>query len=166
MMAHAVPLRDAQSSIRKATRDDAGALADLIVRAFAPYVGRLDPPPSAVKETPATIAARFADHVALIAESAGALAGCVFLQRNGDAVYLSRVAVDAAWRGRGIARALIEAAAAEARAMGAARLTLAVRLALAGNRRLFESCGFVTVAERSHPGYTVTTSLDMAKPLT
>lgn len=164
-MAHAVPVRHAAPAIRRAARDDAAALADLIVRAFAPYVGRLDPPPSAVKETPATIAARFADHVALIAESDGAIAGCVFLQRQGDAVYLSRVAVDDAWRGRGIAGALLAAAEDAARAMGAARLTLAVRLALPGNRRLFESFGFAAVAERSHPGYTVTTFLDMAKPL-
>lgn len=165
-MARAVPKPRAVPSIRRATPDDANALADLIVRAFAPYVGRLDPPPSAIKETPATIAARFADHVALIAESDAEPVGCVFLQHQGDAVYLSRVAVDAAWRGQGVARALLGAAEAAARDVGAAQLTLGVRVALPDNRRLFESCGFRLVAERSHPGYTITTSLDMAKTLT
>lgn len=165
MTAQAASRRGEAPAIRKATRGDAPALAALIVRAFAPYVGRLDPPPSAVKETPAAIAARFADHTALLAEAAGAVVGCVFLERQGDAVYLSRVAVDDAWRGRGVARALLAAAQDEARAAGAGELTLAVRLALPGNRRLFESCGFRVVAERSHPGYAMTTFLDMAKAL-
>ena len=165
MTAQAVHRRDAAPVVRRSTDAEAGALAALIGRAFAPYVGRLDPPPSAIKETAETIAARFADHLALAATIDGAIAGCVFLQRQGDAVYLSRVAVDERWRGRGVARALLAGAEAEARAMGALQLTLAVRISLPGNRRLFESCGFATVAERSHPGYTVVTFLDMAKPL-
>lgn len=153
-------------AIRRAVPSDAAAIAALIVRAFEPYVGTLDPPPSAVRETAATIAERFGDHVAFVAVAGTAIVGCVFLQRTDDDVYLSRVAVDAAFRGQGVAHGLLGAAEVQARAAGAGALTLGVRLALPGNRRLFESCGFRPVEQRSHPGYAAPTYLHMAKPLT
>ncbi|MFD0279960.1 GNAT family N-acetyltransferase [Kitasatospora sp. NPDC127111] len=53
------------------------------------------------------------------------------------------LAVDAAVRGRGLGRALIEAACAAAREDGARRITLRVLGHNAPARRLYEACGFV-----------------------
>jgi hypothetical protein len=53
----------------------------------------------------------------------------------------------------------------EAHDLGAARITLQVRIALADNVRLFRSLGFVITREASHPGYTVPTFYDMELPL-
>lgn len=52
------------------------------------------------------------------------------------------LSVDPARQGRGIGRALIEAAALEAAEQGARRLTLRVLSTNERARRLYESCGF------------------------
>jgi ribosomal protein S18 acetylase RimI-like enzyme len=56
---------------------------------------------------------------------------------------VSGIAVDPALRRRGVGRALVDAAIAEARARGARRLTLRVLAPNDGARRLYESAGFV-----------------------
>ncbi|MEU6237966.1 GNAT family N-acetyltransferase [Kitasatospora sp. NPDC047058] len=53
------------------------------------------------------------------------------------------LAVDASVRGRGLGRALVEAACAAAREDGARRITLRVLGHNAPARRLYEACGFV-----------------------
>jgi GNAT superfamily N-acetyltransferase len=125
----------------------------------------IDPPSSALKETLADIAARAASQTVLIAQAQGRLAGSVFLLPKGDALYVSRLAVAAAWRGQGIGRALMDAARAEARRTGACRLTLRTRIALADNVAFFRRLGFVIVSEETHPGYCAPTSYAMALDL-
>jgi len=150
-------------------RDDAAeitAVVALIRDAFADYVDRLDPPPSAVRETAETIAALLGREHGLVAEIGGAMVGCLFLQRREDGdIYVGRVAVAGAHRRGGVGRALMAAAGAEARRLGAARLTLGVRLALDGNRRFFASLGFTEGALHAHPGYDRPTWVEMTKAI-
>ena len=80
-------------------------------------------------------------------------------------VYLGRLAVSPAWRRRGVARALVGAAEAEARARRLPRLLLGTRLVLDGNRRLFAGLGFRETALRSHPGHDEPTTVRMEKAL-
>lgn len=68
-------------------------------------------------------------------------------------------------QGRGIGRALVASVEAEARRWGLARVLLEVRLALASNRRLFASCGFVETVQRAHPGYAAATFVEAEKVL-
>ena len=70
-----------------------------------------------------------------------------------------------AWRGRGIARALLAAGEAEARRRGLERMTLRVRLTLEDNQRLFAGFGFAPVGQGAHPGYREPTFLVMEKRL-
>ena len=65
---------------------------------------------------------------------------------NDGALHIGRVSVAPAWRGRGIARALLAAGEAEARRRGLKRMTLRVRLALGENQRLFAGFGFAPAA--------------------
>jgi ribosomal protein S18 acetylase RimI-like enzyme len=150
--------------IRAGVVADAAAMADVIVRAFASYTVRLDPPASALNETADTIAARLGDEMALVAESEGRIVGCVLI-KPGSEVYIGRLAVDPEWHGRGIARALLAAVEAEARARRARALTLGVRVVLPGNQRLFAACGFREVAREAHPGYAHPTFIRMEKVL-
>lgn len=140
------------------------AVVALILDAFADYIDRLDPPPSAVRETAESIGALLGREHGLVAESGGAEVGCLFLQRRerGD-IYVGRVAVAANHRRGGVGRALMAAAEAEARRLGGARLTLGVRLALDGNRRFFASLGFVEGELHAHPGYDRPTWVEMTK---
>ena len=150
-------------------RGDAGEIAAvvaLIRGAFAEHLDRLDPPPSAVKETAESITALLERETGLVAETGGVVVGCLFLQRrDGGDIYLGRVAVARQHRRGGVGRALIAAAEAEARRLGARRLTLGVRLALDGNRRFFASLGFAEGALHAHPGYDKPTWVEMTKTI-
>jgi N-acetylglutamate synthase-like GNAT family acetyltransferase len=153
--------------LRAATVNDAETLSRLIVGAFSAYEIRLDPPSSALKETPVSVRAKFADHGGAIAESDGRGIGCVlFTPADATALYIGRLAVDSAWRRRGVARALVAYAEAEARRRGLRQMRLQVRIPLVDNQALFRSCGFVEVSRESHPGYTEPTTIRMEKCLT
>jgi len=121
----------------------------------------IDPPSSVLKETAADFAARLRDETAFIVEAEAQLVGSVFCATKGDALHVGRLAVAPAWRRRGVASALVEAAKAEARRRGLARITLGARIALPGNVALFSRHGFAVVAETCHPGFTRPTSYDM-----
>ena len=77
----------------------------------------------------------------------------------------ARLAVAPAWRGRGIATALV-AAAEDGRACDCAcRASSEHRLVLLDNRRLFAACGFVETTREAHPGYAEPTFVNMEKRL-
>jgi ribosomal protein S18 acetylase RimI-like enzyme len=85
----------------------------------------------------------------LVAVEHGEVAGYVRLGRasrfasSDHVVTVNGIAVDPAWQQKGVGRALIDAAAAEARRRGARRLTLRVFAPNEAARRLYESAGFV-----------------------
>jgi ribosomal protein S18 acetylase RimI-like enzyme len=85
----------------------------------------------------------------LVALADGEVAGYVQLARatpleaSDHVRMISGIAVSAEHRRRGVGRALVEGAAAEARARGAQRLTLRVLGPNTGARDLYESAGFV-----------------------
>jgi len=82
----------------------------------------------------------------LIARDAEEILGCVALVPFGpreDGVFeLSKMAVDAKARGRGVGRALVGAAIERAREMGARSLFLGGNAKLADAVHLYESAGF------------------------
>ena len=85
----------------------------------------------------------------IVAVVDGEVAGYVRLGRatplaaNDHVLMVTGISVDPARRRVGVGRALIEAAAVEASARGASRLTLRVLGSNTGARRLYESAGFV-----------------------
>jgi len=85
----------------------------------------------------------------LVAVVDGEVAGYVRLNRSSrfgssdHVLTINGIAVDPARQGRGVGRALIDAAVAEGRRRGARRLTLRVFSPNEPARRLYESAGFV-----------------------
>ena len=85
----------------------------------------------------------------LVALAGDAVAGYVKLDpptplaSNRHVVAITGLAVDSAHRRRGVARSLLDAAAAEARAHGARRLTLRVLAPNTAARGAYEAAGFV-----------------------
>ena len=95
----------AMAPVRPATDDDAADVIDLIARAFAEYPGcvldvdREEPE----LRTPASSFDRF-----WVVEENGTVVGCIACALHGDIVELEKLYVDAAVRGRGLARQLVE----------------------------------------------------------
>ncbi len=127
-------------TIRPATGEDAGALLALDEATWGADVSPGERPTGIPPE-------RLPD--TLVAEVDGAVAGYVQLGRptplasNAHVLEIQGLAVDPRRRGRGLGRALVEAAAREAAARGARRLTLRVLAPNAAARRLYAACGFV-----------------------
>ncbi len=144
---------------------DAAAVAALIRTAFAAQSVATDPPPSALRVTATDVLAHLRAGGGAVAVAAGELAGSALWAEQNDGLYLGRLAVAPARRRRGIAKALLAAAEAAARANGVARIRLSTRLVLHDNRRLFASCGFVETTREAHPGYAEPTFVNMEKSL-
>lgn len=145
--------------------DEAEAIAALIRRAFQHLPVLPDPLPSARRETPEVVRAILAAGGGAGIERDGRLVACVLWQKKPPGLYMGRLAVDPAWRGRGLARRLVAEAEAAAREGGHPVLWLSTRLVFQDNRKLFASCGFVEGALHAHEGYAQPTFVDMTKPL-
>lgn len=139
--------------IRPIRPADAAAAATLIHVAFRDIPEPLDPTPSALRESEASILAHLAHGGGAVAAEPGIVA-CVLWSEKDAGLYLGRLAVAAGCRNRGLAAQLLLAAEDEARRLGLSRLHLGVRLALPGNRRLFARLGFVETTLHAHEGYT------------
>jgi ribosomal protein S18 acetylase RimI-like enzyme len=149
--------------VRAAGDHDGATVLSLIREAFAFMDGRIDPPSSMHALTPASIAdqARTGE-VWVIGEPAVA---CLFLTPKPDALYLGKLAVAAAHRGRGLARRLVDHAETRARVLGLPALELQTRVELVENQASFRAMGFVEVARTAHPGYDRPTSITYRRPV-
>jgi ribosomal protein S18 acetylase RimI-like enzyme len=120
-------------TLRAATAADAPALADLINRAYrsAPAQagwtteGHLLDGPRIDEATLLELLAAPAA-VLLQAEIAGQLAGCVYLEPQGQTLYLSMLAVAPEAQAHGLGRHLLAAAEAHARQAGCPRIRMSV----------------------------------------
>jgi GNAT superfamily N-acetyltransferase len=140
-------------------------LLALLNRAFAVMEGRIDPPSSLHRLDAAGLAAKAGAERCFLAWWGAPLAGCVFCAARADCLYVGKLAVDPALQGRGIGRALMARAEAEALALGLPALELQTRVELVENHRTFERLGFVRTGETAHPGHDRPTSVTMRKVL-
>jgi N-acetylglutamate synthase-like GNAT family acetyltransferase len=126
--------------------------------------GRVEPPSSALQLTPQSMAADAADGALLLAKSEDNLVGCVFVRPKGDALYIGKLAVRPFMHGRGIGKALVEAARSKARSAGLKALELQTRIELTENHAMFAKMGFMKTGETRHQGYHRSTSITMRAP--
>jgi len=130
---------------------DAASVAALIRSAFAAIPEPLDPAPSALGETEASILAHLAHGGGVIDQAE--IVACVLWSEQDGGLYLGRLAVASHCRNQGFAGRMVQAAEAETRRLGLPRLHLGIRLALPGNRRLFSRLGFTETTLHAHDGY-------------
>jgi GNAT superfamily N-acetyltransferase len=136
---------------------------DLIQRSFAYMEGRIDPPSSVQRLTPAAIAKQCeVGEVWVIGTPPNA---CVFLSPKADCLYLGKLAVDTDMQRQGTARRLVELATARAHALGLPALELKTRIELTENHETFESLGFSVISQGCHEGYDRPTNLIMRRPV-
>lgn len=138
-------------------------LLDLILASFAYMNSRIDPPSSALQLTPASLRDKAAQEIDYVALDGEELFGCIFLRPEPDCLYIGKLAVLPSAQGRGFGRRLLEVAEETARGLGLAALRLETRIELEGNHATFSDWGFVRMAEKSHPGFTRVTFVEMRK---
>ena len=152
------------TTVRHARPGDEPELLRVVHAAFAEYEGRLVPPSGAHGETVETLAEKLAVG-ALVAEAANETIGCLFYRERGDDLYVGRLAVLPAWRGRGVGRALVEAAYDVGRGRNLAAAVVGVRLQLPENIGFFGSLGFRPFDLGTHEGVDQPTFLWLRRPL-
>ena len=84
---------------------------------------------------------------------------CMVLTPRPDTLYLGKLAVASAARGQGLARRMIDHAAARAAALGLPSLTLQTRIELTANHATFAALGFTQTGRTRHDGYDRDTSI-------
>lgn len=141
-------------------------LLALILSAFAYMDGVIDPPSSAHRLTPASLAQKARDEIAFAAIEDDRLVGCIFMKPEPGCLYLGKLAIAPTHQGKGIGRRLLEIAESTARKNGLPTLRLETRIELAGNHATFAKWGFTKTAENSHPGFARVTSIEMQKRIT
>jgi four helix bundle protein len=149
--------------LREATQADIPTIVAVTRAAFDEYLGRLEPPSGVHKETVESVGEKLAAGHSVLAVLDGEVVGSVYYSFTPDYVYLGRLAVLPAFRGRGVGAALIEYVEAKARELGRPRVRLGVRVALAHLRARYERLGYRVYEERFHEGYTTPTYLMMEK---
>jgi GNAT superfamily N-acetyltransferase len=145
---------------RAGASDTPEALLALVQAAFRDLP--IEPPSGVVKETVADFSMRLAEQTVFVAQAGDGLVGAIFCIPREGALYVGRLAVHPPWRRRGVAGALLDAAKAEARRIGARRMTLNTRIMMPGNVALFQKHGFVVTGQGTHPGFTAPTFYTMA----
>jgi len=138
----------------------------LLMASFAYMDGRIDPPSSLLRMDPQTLAGKARFEKLLLAIENDHVVGCLFLRAEPEALYAGKLAVDSAFRGKGIARKLFAAAENQARRAGLPFLELQTRIELTENHETFARLGFEKTGETAHAGYGRPTSITMRKPVT
>jgi ribosomal protein S18 acetylase RimI-like enzyme len=142
---------------------DWASLLALIQQEFAYMDGLIDPPSSMHRLTLTEIAAQ-AEQAEIWAIGQPPVA-CMFLTPKGGQLYLGKLAVARNQRGKGLARALIDAAMARAKALGLQGVELQTRIELTANHATFRALGFTETGRSAHPGYDHPTTLTFRRPL-
>jgi len=112
-------------SVRRATPDDAAALAELVNEAYAIEKSFVEGDRTSEEEIAAMTRAG-AGGVFLVLEQAGGLAAAVHLERRGAEAYFGMLSVRPELQGMGLGKRLVRIAEAMAEATGASSMTLRI----------------------------------------
>jgi ribosomal protein S18 acetylase RimI-like enzyme len=136
--------------IRRARADEVGWVSATIAAAFDYYIERIG-------RTPAPMTA---NHAALVAagdvhllEAEGGRRGLIVMRAKPDHLYVDILAVLPAAQGRGIGRALMAFAEAEARRLGLPAVRLFTNVKMTENRRFYPRLGYRETETRAEDGF-------------
>ncbi len=137
--------------ITLAVVDDADLVHRIMHEAFAEYRGILDPPSSAHAETVADVADALTDGGGVLAWIGEEAVGSARYGRRPDHLYIGRISVLPAHRGRGIGGALVAFLEAHALNLGYGEVRLETRMVLDRNLALYARLGYQIRAIVPHP---------------
>jgi predicted N-acetyltransferase YhbS len=151
--------------LREATEEEAVTVAAVVRGAFEEYRDQLAPPSGSHSESAENIRRKMATGRIAVTSLNEMIVGCVFYECRENHVYLGRLSVLPAYRGRGIGQALIEYVEDRARQLGVPRIRLGVRIVLNRLRTYYEQRGYRVVELGKHAGFTEPTYAILEKEL-
>ena len=169
-LGYAPAMGDANSGVAALTLafvgpEEAATVRDLMRAAFAEYESVLQVPSSAMWETVEDTACHIRLGGAVLARLGGEAVGSGRYELREDHIYIGRLSVLPAHRGRGIGEAMMLAMEERGRQAAKPEARISVRVLLARNVALYERIGYAVTARYQHDrGEEMV--VDMAKRLT
>lgn len=136
--------------IRPAVEAEARSIRSLVRRAYAVYMGRMGREPGPMLDD---YKKRVADGAAWVLERDGGIAGVLVLLSYDDHLLMDNVAVDPKCQGRGVGKALIAFAEAEARRRGYGEIRLYTHETMVENIAMYASLGYEETGRGKQAGY-------------
>ncbi|RPI30059.1 MAG: N-acetyltransferase [Chloroflexota bacterium] len=139
-------------SLRPATAADASNVAALVSAAYEHYVERIGMLPRPVTDDYAEVI----DHRQVtVAESQGTIVGVIVLDITDEGFLIDNVAIDPAYQGKGLGKALLEFAEDEARRAGFDSIYLYTHEMMTENQSLYSKIGYIEDDRRSQGDFSL-----------
>lgn len=139
-------------SFRPAAAPDASKVAELVDAAYGHYVERIGVLPGPMTDDYAEV---IGTHRVTVAEQHGAVVGVIVLAVTDEGFLVDNVAVHPGHRGRGLGRALLEFAEAEARRAGFDSIYLYTHEKMTENLALYARIGYLEYERRSQGAFSL-----------
>ena len=124
---------------RRATVDDADAIAALVRQAYLHYIPRIGRKPAPMLDDYRQVVA---GSDTFVLEDEGVIAGVIVMRREGGALLLANIAVLPRLKGRGIGKALMAFCEEHARSLGCAAVRLYTHELMVENIALYHKLGY------------------------
>src|SRR5215470_12070503 len=147
-----VPDQPGSYSFRRARPADAPAVAALVHAAYQHYVERIGTAPGPMTDDYNQV---IRDYQVTVAEQDEAIAGVLVLRITEEGFLIDNVAVHHAHRGRGLGRALLDLAEAEARRAGFGSVYLYTHEKMTENLALYSKIGYAEYGRRRLDGFSL-----------
>jgi N-acetylglutamate synthase-like GNAT family acetyltransferase len=126
--------------IRRATVDDAAAVSALVNRAYEHWVPVVGGRPRPMDDD---YSVRLAEFEAWVDAEDGEVRGVIVLEPAGEHLWVDNVAIDPAFKGSGIGRALLELALRRAGELGLSEVRFFTHELMAENRAIYAGLGWI-----------------------
>jgi len=146
-----VPDHASGYSFRRAGPSDAPAVAALVHAAYRHYVERIGITPRPMTDDYHQV---IRDYQVTVAEQAAAIAGVIVLRITEEGFLIDNVAVHPSHRGRGLGRALLDLAEADARRAGFGSVYLYTHEKMTQNLALYSKIGYIEYDRRHEKGFS------------
>jgi GNAT superfamily N-acetyltransferase len=146
-------------TLRPAEDDDASRIAALVDASYRPYIDRIGFPPRPMLDDYTQV---IRHSRVTVAETQAALVGVIVLNTDNEGFFIDNVAVHPSQRGKGVGKALLEFAEAEARRAGFDSIYLYTHEKMTENIARYSRIGYQEFDRRDQGGFSI---VYMRKPL-
>lgn len=136
--------------IRPARNGEADAVSAIVHAAYQHYIARIGKPPGPMLDN---YAQRIAEGQAWVLQDAERIAGILVLEESPAGLLLDNIAVLPEYQAKGVGRALLEFAEAEARRRGFDAIHLYTHALMTENLALYRRIGYAETRRITEKGY-------------